>query len=498
MSGKPTEEKTKNSEAIFLGDFWFNIKSSTLFAMDRRPIPLRHQSALVLTELAKTPGETVSKDRLVSAVWGATFVTDDSLVQCIKDIRKAISDDDRKIIRTVPRMGYRLDANQPAALPANLTPSVLVEKIQCTGNSQVALDFAEDFEDKLILVLAPRTGVRIFTKASSQLPADYIVQGRVSVSGDRVNLLLSLSEVQSRGVFYAESFKINIFGIDQLAEDVARKISSVLRISVITHDGEKYANIADERLDFQQLMAKAHYFYSRITVPDTAVGRATTQVAVKISPDNPKALALLAHSATQMHPLVKIDTSESETDWAMSLADKAISLGPSSGFAFRTRANLRLWLLGDHKGCRADCARALAINPNFYLTHLTLATSEILTGAYAAGIDRIDSFVCLTTIDQQYPYFQSLVGLAWLLAGDDGASIIFAREAHERSPRTSWHAMVYAAAAADDPSITKTEEFREMINGLELPLRHFRSIPFADINSVEILEARLKAVGVAE
>jgi DNA-binding winged helix-turn-helix (wHTH) protein/tetratricopeptide (TPR) repeat protein len=498
MSGKQTEEKTKSSEVIFLGSFWFNIKSLTLFSIDKRPIPLRRQSALVLTELAKTPGETVSKDRLVSAVWGATFVTDDSLVQCIKDIRKAISDDDRKIIQTVPGVGYCLDANQPDALPANLPPSVLIKKIQCTGNSQVALGFAKDFEDKLVLVMAPRTSVRIFTKASSQFPADYIVQGRVSVSGDRVNLFLTLSEIQSRGVFYAESFKIDIFEIDQLAEDVARKISSVLRISVITHGGEKYANIADERLDFQQLMAKAHYFYSRITVSDTAVGRATSQVAVKISPDNPKALALLAHSATQMHPLVKLDTSENETEWAMLLADKAIALGPSSSFAFRTRANLRLWLLGDHEGCRADCDRALAINPNFYLTHLTLATSEILTGAYAAGMDRIDAFVCLTTIDQQYPYFQSLVGLACMLAGDVGASITFALEAHERSPRTSWHAMVYAAAAADDPSITKTEEFREMINGLELPLSHFRSMPFADINSVEFLEARLKAVGVAE
>jgi DNA-binding winged helix-turn-helix (wHTH) protein/TolB-like protein len=498
MSGKQTEEKTKNSEIVFLGGFLFNTNSVTLFSIDQQPIPLRHQSALVLKELAKTPGETVSKDKLVSAVWGGTFVTDDSLVQCIKDIRKAISDDERKIIRTVSGMGYRLDTNQPAALPANLIPSVLVEKIQCTGNSQVALNFAEDFEDKIILVMAPRTSVRIFTKASSHMLADYIVQGRVSVSGDRINLFLTLSEVQSRGIFYAESFKINVSGVDQLAEDVARKISGVLRISVITHSGEKYANISDERLDFQQLMAKAHYFYSRITVPDTVVGRATSQVAVKISPDNPKAIALLAHSVTQMHPLVKIDTSEREAEWAMSLADKAIELGPSSSFAFRTRANLRLWLLGDHRGCRADCDRALAINPNFYLTHLTLATSEILTGAYAAGIDRINSYVCLTTIDQQYPYFQSLVGLAWMLAGDDGASLTFAREAHERSPRTSWHAMVYAAAAADDPSITKTEEFREMINGLELPLSHFRSIPFADMDNVDFLETRLKMVGVAE
>ena len=249
-------------------------------------------------------------------------------------------------------------------------------------------------------------------------------------------------------------------------------------------------------LDLQQLMAKAHYFYSRITAPDTVIGRAAMQAAVKIAPDDPKALALLAHSATQMHPLMQSNTSVSETDWAMSLADKAIAVGSSSAFAFRTRANLRLWLLGDHEGCRADCARALALNPNFYLAHLTLATSDILTGSYMAGIERITTYVCLTNIDQQYPYFQSLIGLAWFLSGHPGAAIACAREAHERLPSSSWHAMVYAVAASVDPENTRTARFQNMVRQLDLPFGHFRSLPFTRMEDVEALEAGLRAAGV--
>jgi hypothetical protein len=99
------------------------------------------------------------------------------------------------------------------------------------------------------------------------------------------------------------------------------------------------------------------------------------------------------NASTQMHPLIEIRASKSETDWAISLADRAVSIGASSAFAFafRTRANLRLWLLGDHTGFRADCARALAINPNFDLAHLTLATSDIFSGSPIAGIERMDS-----------------------------------------------------------------------------------------------------------
>jgi hypothetical protein len=324
------------------------------------------------------------------------------------------------------------------------------------------------------------------------------LQGRVRVSGDRVRLFLSLSGVEANGHLYAESFDGDLSGLDRLAEDVARKISSVLRIRVFANDGERYASIPNERLDFQQLLAKAHYFYSRITVPDTIIARGAMQAAVKISPDDPKALALLAHSATQMHPLIESHASKTETDWAMSLADTAVSIGASSVFAFRTRANLRLWLLGDHTGCRADRARALAINPNFYLAHLTLPTSDIFSASPIAEIEWMNSYVSLTEIDLQYPYFQSLIGLVWILASDLEAAIKFTREAHERSPRSSWHAMVYAVAASRDPAITETGEFQDMIDNLELPFGHFRSLPFAKIEDVEVLETGLRAAGVQE
>jgi pimeloyl-ACP methyl ester carboxylesterase len=48
----------------------------------------------------------VSKEELIRAAWREAFVTDDSVVQCIKEIREALSDEGHLIIRTVPRRGY--------------------------------------------------------------------------------------------------------------------------------------------------------------------------------------------------------------------------------------------------------------------------------------------------------------------------------------------------------------------------------------------------------
>ncbi len=497
MSGNPPEIVPKTSERIFLGDCQFDIHNSELFTQNGRSISLRNQSAKVLTELAKTPGKTVSKDILVSAVWGDTYVTDDSLVQCIKDIRKVLGDNDHKIIRTVPRMGYRLDTTDHGKLKDISGQSILLESVHVVDDSVGAHYLAEEFFEHLVLVLSRRTEVRIFTDENTQEPIDYIVRCRTSVSGRHAKLFISLSETTIHGTFYTESFKSDLCDIEKFAEDVAKEISSTLRIFTVSHGGSKYTETPDSQLDNAQLLSKAMYLYSSITSKDTDIGRATMQVAVDRAPDNPKALAMLAHSTTQMYPIIINDLSVEEINWSMSLADRAVAVGPSFGFAFRTRGNLRLWLLGDHQGCEADCRRALELNPYFYLTHLTLATSEILSGNYMEGEKRINSFVRFTSIDPQYPFYLSLIALACFLRDEKDKALEMAKEAYERMPTTPWFALVYAVTAGEFASVVQTSEFGQMISELELPKSYFRKLPFAKEGDIAKLERNLDHAGMS-
>ncbi|TIX77901.1 MAG: hypothetical protein E5V24_27450, partial [Mesorhizobium sp.] len=61
------------------------------------------------------PGRVVSKDELMKAVWPDVFVTDDSLVQCVRDVRRALNDEGQSVLKAVPKRGYRLTI--PAADP---------------------------------------------------------------------------------------------------------------------------------------------------------------------------------------------------------------------------------------------------------------------------------------------------------------------------------------------------------------------------------------------
>ncbi|NNE80686.1 MAG: adenylate cyclase, partial [Silicimonas sp.] len=107
MSRKSAEIAPKSHEIIQLGDFRFFVKSRELQDSAGSTVTLRSQSADVLAYLAMHAGVLVSKDALIAAVWGDTFVTNDSLVQCIGDIRRALGDENHEIVQTSPRKGYK-------------------------------------------------------------------------------------------------------------------------------------------------------------------------------------------------------------------------------------------------------------------------------------------------------------------------------------------------------------------------------------------------------
>jgi DNA-binding winged helix-turn-helix (wHTH) protein/TolB-like protein len=102
-----------------LGDTLFDVKRNSLVDKTGKDIALRPQSVELLRALVARSGTVVSKESLLAKVWGNVAVTDDSLTQCIADIRRALEDRDHKIIQTVPKKGYRLVAETTSAPSRN-------------------------------------------------------------------------------------------------------------------------------------------------------------------------------------------------------------------------------------------------------------------------------------------------------------------------------------------------------------------------------------------
>lgn len=75
------------------------------------PTRLEPRQMKLLCLLAVHAGELVSRERIISEIWDDYGGGDEALSQAISFLRKALQDEEKKLIRTVPKSGYLLQAS---------------------------------------------------------------------------------------------------------------------------------------------------------------------------------------------------------------------------------------------------------------------------------------------------------------------------------------------------------------------------------------------------
>ena len=122
------------------GDFTLDLNSGFLRRGDEQ-VSLRPKAFDALVYLVERHGRLVTKTELIEALWPDTAVTDNSLAQCLLEIRRALGDESQQVIRTVARRGYVFAA--PVGTPvleleggpgeARQEPAVLPASTSWTG-----------------------------------------------------------------------------------------------------------------------------------------------------------------------------------------------------------------------------------------------------------------------------------------------------------------------------------------------------------------------------
>jgi predicted ATPase/DNA-binding winged helix-turn-helix (wHTH) protein len=104
-------------------------------------LTLRPRAFAVLRYLSEHPGQLVTKDEVIQAVWMDTVVTDDALVACVLELRKALQDDAQRprYIETVHRRGYRFIGQVVSGQSSVVSPppAPLLRPQLATGNWQL-------------------------------------------------------------------------------------------------------------------------------------------------------------------------------------------------------------------------------------------------------------------------------------------------------------------------------------------------------------------------
>ena len=237
---------------VTFGSFRFEPASARLWENDAE-IKLTRKAALVLAALLERRGAPVSKQELFANVWRGTVVSDDALVSCIQELRKALRDDDRHYIETRHRLGYLFVAPVADVRGGNTPPPVA--ETPSDASTIAVLPFADMSEERdqdylcegiaeeLIDALTHIAGLRVAARTSSfqfrgnhdlrdvgrKLGVGAVLEGSVRKSGDRLRITVQLIDVATGFHKWSERFERSAADVFAVQDEIAETVATLLR-----------------------------------------------------------------------------------------------------------------------------------------------------------------------------------------------------------------------------------------------------------------------------
>ena len=192
------------------------------------PRHLEPKAMLVLQALSASYPQPLTKDELLSTVWGGEVYSDDAVHRAIAKIRKALGDDSRRpaILETIPKRGYRLIAmvseSAPGVRPDSDLPTIAVLPFGL-HSSWRSLDYLADGATKDLIVAIEQLNsmfvlqfdaTRRYGYRESWVPAaigrelgvDWVVTGSVRPRGGVCQFEVALYDVAVGQVYRRAQF----------------------------------------------------------------------------------------------------------------------------------------------------------------------------------------------------------------------------------------------------------------------------------------------------
>jgi adenylate cyclase len=491
-------------------------------------VELRPKSFEVLRYLVEHAGRVASKEEVMAAVWSDVTVTDDSLIRCISEVRRAIGDEGQGIVKTVPRRGYLLDGPvlprhefaeprtsetapllqsqkeaDPIALPGR--PSIVVLPFaNLTGNSEedyLSNGVSEDIITELsrfseLQVIARHSSFRYKGKAvderqvGRELGVNYVLQGSVRRGNDRVRITAQLVNVETGAHLWGEHYDCNLDNVFAIQDEVVRTIAPLLVAHV------QKAEVERTLLKPPATWQAYHYFMrgldlhlayqssQEVTVLHEARRLLETSISIDPAYARPYSALAVSHLSSWTNYGDGDFLRPSELERAHQFARQAVQLDPQLAYAQVTFAHVLTWGR-QHEVALGALDRALRLNPSY--SHWQVAAILMFAGELERAVESMQAYMRL---DPYYPTSAiGWLGVAYCTLGRLSEAQRYLSEAVARSPNRAmfqyWLAAAYGHMGEADAARKQAKTLLKLqpsftVTGAARPLGVFRRASHAD------------------
>jgi adenylate cyclase len=411
---------------VRVGAWTVDGRANTLQRDGQKAVRLEPKAVEVLLHLAGHPGEVISREELMAAVWPGVVVGDDALTQAIIKLRKALGDDARqpRYIETISKRGYRLvaAAGQPApATPTAAMPqpparrrrtwlaalaltllAILVAGIYwadrvrdshpappivavlplANQSGDATRDyFSDGLTQDLINALSLFSGLRVIAHQTAQtyktrpvsaqdlrreLGVRYVVRGSVRESDGKLRVTVELSDADSAVVLWSDRIEGDDKQMFAFQDRIVRNVVGALTVKVTRHEEELAFAKPPRSLQSYDLVLRARALVAKSDRVANRQARELLARALELSPEYAEAYLVFAGAEAQR----SIDFGWTEdpsqsAERAEQYAQRALTLGDVGAQA---RSHGQLGVLYSaarrYELALAEVDMAVALNPS--------------------------------------------------------------------------------------------------------------------------------------
>jgi TolB-like protein len=492
-----------------------------------RDLALRPKAFMALRYLVENAGRLVAKDELQRAVWRDVIVTDDSLVQCVRQLRQTLDDHEHRLIKTVSRRGYLLDAqvfdhdpkqemsDQSRAASGQVGRRPVFDELHLASresNSSIAVlpflstkgdpeqeYFADGIVEDIITALSRFKSLFVIAHNSSftykgkaidlkkvgrELGVRYVLEGSVRRAAGKVRITGRLIDSDTGAHLWADRFDGAIEDIFELQDQVAARVVGAIAPKITQAEIERAKRRSVLNVDAYDSYLRGLGHLQEVSRASCAEALRLFNRAIELDPDFPTPYGMVARCYVTHKGQGWVVSKEQEEAEIQRLASSVAIVGRDDALALSWVGFSLVWNCREYDTGSALVDQALAINPNLAVGWINRGFVSAYVGEHEGALLQLGNAMRLSPMDPETYRTETGMALAQLLRGKYDEALTWTSRALARQP--NWRAAVWVAACASALA-GRIDEARNILERLR---QRDRSVGFTDVQEFITLRRR--------
>ena len=490
-------------ERLAFGPFLLDLDRASL-TRDGRSVAVGSKGLQLLHALLRTPGQAVSKAQLMEAAWPATTVEESNLTVQVAALRKLLgpSPDGSEWIATIPRVGYRFvgpvtsieAASETTAAVRNRTrPSIAILPFANFSDDAEQEYLADGIADEIIVTLTRFRWFQVIARGSSfayrnksissaaiarELNVDYLLEGSVRKSGQRLRVAAQLVDAPTGSHIWAEQYELDMTEAFAVQDAIVERVVGAIEPELLKIHALPVSAAHSGDVNAWDLVRQGTWLFHRVGRETHLKARDLLRRAASQDPSLVEAHIWLARVSAGIVAYGWTEQPAQDIDEGLDAALKAIRLDEKNPYSHYALAITSAYANAPEQAVLA-AEKSIELSPSFALGHLVLGMAQLYRGHAAAAIQPLEHGLALSPHDPQSFVWLNLLALSRLFADDPQGALAAAIRGLKFNP--SWRptlesiALCYVALDRLDEARQSVEQMRHIAKPQGDTLTPFRT-----------------------